>query len=60
MWEFYLQSCEAGFRYSGLTVFQLQLAKKIDTLPITRDYMLAEERRLLSEEAEGGSRAAGE
>jgi cyclopropane-fatty-acyl-phospholipid synthase len=59
MWEFYLQSCEAGFRYSGLTVFQLQLAKKIDTLPITRDYMLAEERRLLSEEAEGGSRAAG-
>jgi cyclopropane-fatty-acyl-phospholipid synthase len=60
MWEFYLQSCEAGFRYSGLTVFQLQLAKKIDTLPITRDYMLAEERRQMSEEAEGGSRAAGE
>jgi cyclopropane-fatty-acyl-phospholipid synthase len=59
MWEFYLQSCEAGFRYSGLTVFQLQLAKKIDTLPITRDYMVAEERRLMSEEAAGGSRAAG-
>jgi cyclopropane-fatty-acyl-phospholipid synthase len=59
MWEFYLQSCEAGFRYSGLTVFQLQLAKKIDTLPITRDYMLAEERRLMSEEEAGGTRAAG-
>ena len=60
MWEFYLQSCEAGFRYSGLTVFQLQLAKKIDTLPITRDYILAEERRLMAGEAEGGTRAAGE
>jgi cyclopropane-fatty-acyl-phospholipid synthase len=60
MWEFYLQSCEAAFRYSGLTVFQLQLAKKIDTLPITRDYMLAEERRLMSEDAGGEKRAAGE
>jgi cyclopropane-fatty-acyl-phospholipid synthase len=58
-WEFYLQSCEAGFRYSGLTVFQLQLTKRIDTLPITRDYMLAEERRLMSEDAGGGTRAAG-
>ncbi len=61
MWEFYLQSCESGFRYSGLTVFQLQLAKRIDALPITRDYMLAEERRLAAEAAGGsGTRAAGE
>ena len=60
MWEFYLQSCEAGFRYSGLTVFQLQLTKKIDTLPITRDYILAEERRLVAENGSTGSRAAGE
>ncbi|MBW8880926.1 MAG: class I SAM-dependent methyltransferase [Asticcacaulis sp.] len=40
MWEFYLCYCELGFRYSNLMVFQLQLAKKIDTLPITRDYMM--------------------
>ena len=46
MWEFYLQSCEAGFRWSGLTVFQLQLTKSIDALPVTRDYMLREEDRL--------------
>jgi cyclopropane-fatty-acyl-phospholipid synthase len=51
MWEFYLQACEAGFRHSGLTVFQLQLTKKIDTLPITRDYMFSEERRLMAGEA---------
>jgi cyclopropane-fatty-acyl-phospholipid synthase len=52
MWEFYLQSCEAGFRWSGLTVFQFQLTKDIAALPITRDYMLNEERRL--EEADNG------
>ena len=46
MWEFYLQSCEAGFRWSGLTVFQLQITKAIDALPGTRDYMMYEEERL--------------
>ena len=43
MWEFYLQSCEAGFRWSGLTVFQLQITRAIDALPMTRDYMMREE-----------------
>lgn len=40
MWEFYLCYSELGFRYANLMVFQMQLAKKIDTLPITRDYMM--------------------
>lgn len=39
MWEFYLQLCEFAFRMSGLCVYQLQLTKQIDALPITRDYM---------------------
>ena len=52
MWEFYLQSCESAFRYSGLTVFQLQLTKRIDALPLTRDYMFEEERRLAAGEGE--------
>ncbi len=51
MWEFYLQSCEAGFRWGGLSVFQLQLAKNVDALPITRDYMLNEEQRLRDADA---------
>lgn len=46
MWEYYLQSCEAGFRWSGLNVFQLQLARDIGAVPITRDYIVAEEARL--------------
>jgi cyclopropane-fatty-acyl-phospholipid synthase len=58
MWEFYLQSCEAAFRHSGLTVFQLQLAKRIDALPLTRDYMFSEERRLVAGEAEVSSKRA--
>ena len=41
MWEFYLAASEMGFRYQGLVVFQLQLAKRVDTLPITRDYMMS-------------------
>jgi cyclopropane-fatty-acyl-phospholipid synthase len=46
MWEFYLAGSEVAFRHQGLVVLQLQLAKAVDTLPITRDYMLAAERRL--------------
>ena len=39
MWELYLLSCEMGFRHAGLMVFQIQLSKKLETLPLTRDYM---------------------
>ena len=39
MWEFYLAGCEASFRHLGVTVFQIQLAKKLDAVPMTRAYM---------------------
>ena len=39
MWEFYLQGCEMTFRFQELCVFQLQLAKKVGAVPITRDYL---------------------
>ena len=39
MWEFYLASCEMGFRFDGMMVFQLQIAREIESLPITRDYI---------------------
>jgi cyclopropane-fatty-acyl-phospholipid synthase len=42
MWEFYLASFEAAFRHYGLAVFQLQLAKRIDAVPLTRDYLYAD------------------
>jgi len=46
MWEFYLAGSEAAFRFQNFVVFQLQLARRVDTLPITRDYMAAAERAL--------------
>jgi cyclopropane-fatty-acyl-phospholipid synthase len=39
MWDFYLTACELGFRRKELMVFQIQLAKSMDALPITRDYI---------------------
>jgi cyclopropane-fatty-acyl-phospholipid synthase len=41
MWEFYLAISEIAFRYRGCMVFQIQLAKRVDAAPITRDYMQA-------------------
>jgi cyclopropane-fatty-acyl-phospholipid synthase len=44
MWEFYLASSELAFRYGGLVVFQAQLARQVDSVPLTRDYMYERER----------------
>jgi len=43
MWELYLASAEMSFRYARNVVFQFQLSKRLDTLPLTRDYMLESE-----------------
>jgi cyclopropane-fatty-acyl-phospholipid synthase len=44
MWEFYLAGAEMGFRYGDHMNFQIQLAKSVDALPITRSYIgLAEQ-----------------
>ncbi len=39
MWEFYLASCEAGFRHNGLVVVQIQLTHDQAAVPLVRDYM---------------------
>lgn len=44
MWEMYLVGSEVGFRRQDLMVFQMQLAKTVDAVPVTRDYMLDWER----------------
>ncbi len=44
MWEFYLIGCEVAFRRLDQVVFQIQLAKRVDSLPVTRDYMVDWER----------------
>jgi cyclopropane-fatty-acyl-phospholipid synthase len=45
MWEFYLAACEMTFRRQGHMVAQIQVAKSIDAVPLTRDYITEWERR---------------
>jgi len=46
LWEFYLASSEMSFREQNLMVFQIQLSKRQGVVPITRDYIAEDERRL--------------
>jgi cyclopropane-fatty-acyl-phospholipid synthase len=39
MWDFYLAGCEVAFRYMNQMVFQLQITKRQDAVPLTRDYI---------------------
>ncbi|MDX2201186.1 MAG: cyclopropane-fatty-acyl-phospholipid synthase family protein [Hyphomicrobiaceae bacterium] len=61
MWEFYLAGSETAFRFQDLVVFQVQLVRRIEALPITRDYMLRNEHRLMHGSVhEAGVRIAGQ
>src|SRR6266446_2489079 len=44
MWEMYLVGSEIAFRRQDHMVFQMQLSKAIDTVPLTRDYLMHWER----------------
>ena len=46
MWEFYLAGSEMAFRHEGQVVYQIQLAKRIGSLPLVRDYMMDRERTM--------------
>jgi cyclopropane-fatty-acyl-phospholipid synthase len=50
MWEFCLAACEGAFRHSSLMVFQIQLAKRQNAVPLTRDYIAARETALRATE----------
>lgn len=43
-WEFYLALSEAAFRHGDHFVFQIQLSKRRDAAPLTRDYITDWER----------------
>ncbi|WP_075654626.1 cyclopropane-fatty-acyl-phospholipid synthase family protein [Pseudochrobactrum sp. B5] len=46
MWEFYLAGSESAFRWQNMMVFQIQLAHRQDAVPLTRNYIEQEEKRL--------------
>ena len=39
MWKYYLLAAEISFRYYQHVVFQFQVSKKIESLPLSRDYI---------------------
>jgi cyclopropane-fatty-acyl-phospholipid synthase len=46
MWTYYLAGSLVSFEHGGLVNYQLQYSRSRTALPITRDYMAAEEARL--------------
>ncbi|MBN8999803.1 MAG: class I SAM-dependent methyltransferase [Rhizobiales bacterium] len=46
MWDFYLASVELGFLHGSNFVFQILISEKRDDVPVIRDYIVDEERRL--------------
>ena len=52
MWEFYLTGSEVSFRQLGQMVFQLQLAKRQDAVPLTRDYISEWEHSVVAAESQ--------
>ncbi|MDF3074560.1 MAG: cyclopropane-fatty-acyl-phospholipid synthase [Alphaproteobacteria bacterium] len=51
MWEFYLAACEMSFRHMRQAVFQMQITKHEQAVPLTRDYMYEIEREYLATRA---------
>ncbi len=50
LWEFYLAFCEAAFRHEDVVVFQVQLARRTETVPLTRGYIEQNEQALRTRE----------
>ena len=51
MWEFYLAGSETSFRVDGHMVFQIQIARRQDSVPLTRGYIPEREAELRRREA---------
>jgi cyclopropane-fatty-acyl-phospholipid synthase len=50
MWEFYLSMAEVAFRTNDITLYQVQLARRRENLPPTRDYIARAEKGLRERE----------
>jgi cyclopropane-fatty-acyl-phospholipid synthase len=55
MWEFYLAGSEAAFRLGQMVNFQFQLARNVNTVPMTRSYIAEREEALRARERSGAS-----
>jgi cyclopropane-fatty-acyl-phospholipid synthase len=50
MWEFFLSMSETAFRYEDVAIFQIQLARHQEAVPLTRDYIAQREAELRQRE----------
>ncbi|MCU0946984.1 MAG: cyclopropane-fatty-acyl-phospholipid synthase family protein [Porphyrobacter sp.] len=48
MWTFYLAGAATVFEYGGMCNYQIQYVRSRHAVPVTRDYLAAEEARLLA------------
>jgi cyclopropane-fatty-acyl-phospholipid synthase len=55
MWEFYLAMSQAAFEHQDVVVFQLQIVRRQEAVPLTRDYMDREKARLRQREQRLGA-----
>lgn len=55
MWEFYLSMSEAAFRYQDIAIFQVQLARRQEAVPLTRDYVAERSQALRGREPPPGA-----
>ena len=55
MWEFYLSMSEAAFRYQDIAIFQVQLARRQEAVPLTRDYVAERSQALRGREPPAGA-----
>jgi cyclopropane-fatty-acyl-phospholipid synthase len=53
MWEFYLKGCEMAFRHWDQMVFQMQIARQQNAVPLVRDYITDWERANRDIDAQG-------
>jgi cyclopropane-fatty-acyl-phospholipid synthase len=51
MWEFYLAGSETSFRVDGHMIFQFQITKRQDVVPLTRNYVADREAQLRRRES---------
>lgn len=58
MWDCYLAMSESAFRFQDSVVFQFQLARRNDVVPLTRDYIAQREDLLKRAEAQSARSAA--
>lgn len=54
MWEFYLAMSQTAFECQDVAVFQLQLARRQEAVPLTRDYIQDGKARLIEAERRNG------